>query len=126
MVVHADANDMLTIGLDCIGFPPERAANHNATTNMTHFTSAFGVEPQIASIIFNEIQVRDIGVNAINKPKVRYFLLGLYWLKRYPIEQISAGVFGYHEDTIRKWVWRYSQAIQALKPYKVSAYYYYC
>lgn len=120
MVVHIAANDMLLVGLDCIGFPPERAANHNATTNMNHFTSAFGVEPHIATIVFNEIQVRDIGEHAIYKPKVRYFLLTLYWLKRYPIEQISAGIFGYHEDTVRKWVWKFSRAIQALKPYKVS------
>jgi hypothetical protein len=120
MVVDADANEMLTVGLNFIGFPPGRSINHSEKTNLGHFQSAYGIEPNVCSIIFRDIQQYDLGQSTINKPKVSYFLMTLYWLKRYPVESISAGIFGYHEDTVRKWVWTYSRAIQALKPYKVS------
>jgi hypothetical protein len=120
MVVEADANDVQRIGLNCIGFPPERTRRHHETTNVKHFESAFGINPQIASIVFQEIQTRDIGNKRVNKPKLCHFLMALYWLKRYPVEKICAGLFGYDEDTVRKWIWIYCKAIQALKPYKVK------
>jgi DDE superfamily endonuclease len=107
-------------GLTCIGFPPERTLRHSEDTKLSHFVSAFGINPNITSIVFQEIQVQDMDVQiCINKPKVPHFLLALHWLKRYPIEQLNAGIFGYHEDTVRKWVWKYCTAIQALKPHKV-------
>jgi hypothetical protein len=122
MVVEAGQDYMLVIGLNCIGFGPERTARHSETTKLNHFESAFGINPNVCSIIFHEIQIRNIGQKQIRKPKVPYFLLALYWLKRYPVEKVSSGLFGYHEDTIRKWVWKYCEAIQALKQYKVSVF----
>ena len=119
MVVQANADDMLVIGLNCIGFTPERTIRHSNATRINHFESAFGIHPNTCSIIFYEIQIHDIGTARIAKPKVPHFLMALYWLKRYPIEQILAGLFKYDEDTVRKWVWKYCQAIQALKQYKV-------
>jgi hypothetical protein len=120
MVVEAGQDVRLVIGLNCIGFGPERTARHSETTKLNHFESAFGINPNVCSIIFHEIQIRDIRQKQIRKPKVPYFLLALYWLMRYPVEKVSSGLFGYHEDTIRKWVWKYCEAIQALKQYKVS------
>jgi hypothetical protein len=119
MVVEANAAEVLTVGLACIGFGPERTLGHSDKTQLKHFESAFGIDPDTISTIFHEIQVRDIGDKQIRKPKLPHFLLALHWLKRYPIEQMSSGIFGYHEDTVRKWVWTYCSAIQALKPYKV-------
>jgi hypothetical protein len=119
MVVVANADDMLAIGLNCIGFGPERSARHNPTTRLNHYESAFGIDPFTSSVVFYELQVRDIGAKRVSKPKVTYFLLALHWLKRYPVELISSGIFGYHEDTVRKYVWIYCEAIQALMPYKV-------
>jgi hypothetical protein len=48
MAVEATANDMLMVGLNCIGFTPQR----NENTNSEHFVSAFGVDPNVASIVF--------------------------------------------------------------------------
>jgi hypothetical protein len=120
MVVNVNEDDMLAVGLNCIGFRPERTANHNTTTNQKHFEGAYGLDPNTCCVVFLELQVRDIGPSTIRKPKLPHFLLTLHWLKRCPVEQMSSGLFGYHEDTVRKWVWKYSQAIQALKPYKVN------
>ena len=119
MVVEVNADEMLIVGLNCIGFGPERTVNHNATTNRKHFESSYGMDAATCCIVFLHIQVRDIGQMRIDKPKVPHFLLCLHWLKRYPTEQMNAGLFGYHEDSVRKWVWKYCRAIQALKPYKV-------
>jgi hypothetical protein len=124
MVVDATADDMVSVGLNCIGFAHERLENQNQATKDGHFLCAFGVDPIVASIVFRDIQVRNIGNNTIDKPKVPYFLLALHWLKRYPVEQMSSGIFGYHSDTVRRWVWKYCCAIQALKPYKVSTFIY--
>jgi hypothetical protein len=119
MPVDATPDDMIAVGLNCIGFHPDRRLGHNENTNMKHFLYAYGLSPTVCSIVFQEIQTRDIGLHQIRKPKVTYFLMALYWLKCYPIEQQNAGLFGYHEDTVRKWVWKYCVAIQALKEYKV-------
>jgi hypothetical protein len=120
MVVEVTADDMLAIGLHCIGFGQERIISHCQNTKMKHFESAFGIDPNTSCIVFHDLQVYDIGEHRINKPKVPYFFLTLFWLKRYPIEQISSGLFGYHEATVRKWVWKFCRAIQALMQYKVS------
>jgi hypothetical protein len=120
MVVEVNADEMLVVGLNCMGFVPERIMRHSDNTKMSHFECAFGVNANISCMVFHDIQTRDVGEYQIRKPKVAHFLLALHCLKRYPIEQLSSGIFGYHEDTVRKWVWKYCSAIQALKPYKVS------
>jgi hypothetical protein len=64
MVLEAVANDVQRIGLNCIGFPPECTRQHHETTNMKPFESAYGINPQIACIVFQEIHTRDIGNKA--------------------------------------------------------------
>jgi hypothetical protein len=119
MPVEANQDDMLTIGLNCVGYHPARTIGHSEATNLKHFVRFFGVDPIVCSIVFRDIQVQDIGEYRISKPKVSYFLMTLYWLKCYPLEHQTAGLFGYDEDTVRRWVWSYCSAIQALKAYKV-------
>lgn len=114
----------LAVGLNCIGFGPERTQRHCDKTKLDHFQGAYGVDPDTCSLIFREIQVRGIGDKAIDKPKLPHFLMTLHWLKRYPVEQQMSAIFGYHEDTVRKWVWKYCSAIQELKIYKVRMFIY--
>jgi hypothetical protein len=54
MVVEANADDMLAIGLHCIGFRNERANSHGETTKLKHFESAYGIAPNICSTIFHD------------------------------------------------------------------------
>ena len=119
MVFQIEEQVMLTLGLNFVGYTPYRTRNHSATTNNNHFERAFGSSSKNCCSIFYDLQVLDIGEATIAKPKVSHFLLSLYWLKKYPTEEDSAGLSGLDADTVRKWVWKYSTAIQALKTYKV-------
>ena len=121
MVELIDENLMLTLGLNFVGFKPSRTRNHSANTNKNHFERAFGASSKACCALFNDLQVVNLElVAAIKKPQVTHFLLALHWLKRYPTEEASAGLYGLDEDTIRKWIWKYCTAIQALKTRKVS------
>ena len=110
---------MLSLGLNFLGFNPARTEKHAAKTNNSHFERAFGANTEACCSIYRDIQVLDIGSATIHKPKPDHFLLALHWLRRYPTEEANAGMSGLHEDTVRKWAWKYCAAIQALKVYKV-------
>ena len=110
---------VLTVGLNFAGFPPHRSANHNDATKLSHFQGAFGADPMSCCKMFYDIQALDIGLATIQNPKLDHFFVALSFLKTYQTEAKSAGTTGLHEDTVRKWVWKYCIAIQALKQYKV-------
>ena len=119
MVDLIEEQDMLTLGLNFVGFTPHRANKHSANTNKNHFERAFGASTKACCALYHDLQVFDLGLAAIAKPKLTYFLLALHWLRRYPTEGANAGISGLDEDTVRKWVWIYCAAIQALKRYKL-------
>jgi hypothetical protein len=75
MVVDVNVDEMLAIGLNCVGFGPERTINHNATTNRKHFESAYGADTITACAFFRDIQVCDIGRFRIDKPKLPHFFV---------------------------------------------------
>ena len=120
MVDQVDENVILTIGLNFLGFNPYRTQQHSVNKNKKHFEHAFGASTKACCALFNDLKDLDLGAVAIEKPKLTHFLLALHWLRRYPTEEASSGLSGLDEDTVRKWVWRYCIAIQALKAYKVS------
>ena len=119
MVQEVEPTLMLRLGLNFLGFNPARTEKHAAKTNKNHFERAFGANAEACCTIFHDLQVLDIGSAAIPKPKLDHFLLALHWLRRYPTEEANSGMSGLHEDTLRKWAWKYSTAIQALKAHKV-------
>ena len=120
MVKQLEELVMLTLCLNFLGFNPFRTQNHSANTNKLHFERGFGASAKACCALFQDIQVVDLGIAAITKPKVSHFLLAIHWLRRYPTEGAHAGLSGLDEDTVRKWVWRYCTAIQTLKTHKVS------
>ena len=122
MTVEVTEAQMLRLGLSFIGYDEERTNRTHNNKNREHFLKSYGVSPLVCSIIFGDIQVLDIGDDKISKPKPKHFLLCMFWLKRYQIESILSIIFGYHEETVRKWIWIYARAIQALKPHKVCIY----
>ena len=116
---------MLSIGLHFVGFDIARTQHVIIERNEDRFVYMFGAFPDVCSLIFRDIQDADISPNtAINKANPKHFLMCLYWLKRYQVETAISAVFGYHEDTVRKWIWRYAEAIQGLKEHKVSSFYF--
>jgi hypothetical protein len=120
MVITVDQASMLRLGLSQVGYSINQINAALAETNRKRFQDFFGVSPTVCSTIFYDIQVLNLGQNQIKKPKALHLLMTCYWLKRYSVEPITAVLFKTSEDTVRKRVWMYCRAIQALRRYKVS------
>jgi len=70
--------------------------------------------------IFHDLQTTMIEAACIDKPNLVYFLMTLNWMKTYKTEEEISGMFNVIEKTARKWIWIFTNAIQALKESKVS------
>jgi hypothetical protein len=104
---------MLSIGLQFVGFYVARVQNVSNERNEDRFIFMYGAFPDVFSIIFREIQdVAIAGNTTINKANPKHFLMCLCWLNNYRVETAISAVFGYHKDTVRKWIWKYARAIQ--------------
>jgi hypothetical protein len=88
MVRHVSAADFLVIGLDVAGFHG-RQANRSAKINNRRFVGHYGVTPESCSKIFDDLQTTQIAEARISKPDVDDFLMGLCWLKTYPIKCLN-------------------------------------
>jgi hypothetical protein len=120
MVVEVNEGLMLRLGLNQLGysdFQRDRVCNE---TNRNRFVAAFGVSPLVCSMVFRDIQLHIADDATIDNPKPLMLLMSFYWLYRYPVETMTAAHFKFDEDTVRKWVWKYCKAIQALLPHKVK------
>jgi hypothetical protein len=104
---HVPPEMMLTIGLQFVGFHIAGTQNVGIERNEDRFVFMYGTFPDVCSIIFRDIQDVAIAGNAtINKGNPKHFLMCLL-AQRYQVETAILAVFGYHEDTVRKWNWKY-------------------
>jgi hypothetical protein len=118
--MDVNEQDMLMVGLQTIGFDITKVNNVNEAKNVDRFRASYGASPLVCSIIFNEVRTRNIGDATIHNPRIKHFLMALHWLKRYPVEKVMTVIFKLHEDTVRRKVFEFVEAIQALKVYKVK------
>ena len=71
--------------------------------------------------IFSALESMDhIGADRVNTPDPLFFLITMDWLSTFKTEEELAGSYNMVEKTIRKRIWDYALAIQALKAEKVS------
>jgi hypothetical protein len=118
MVLKVSTNDFLLLGLHLVGFLT--CGSTCAATNIRRFRAAFGTTPESCSKIFIDLQTFAPAANiAIKKHNASYFLMTLNWLRSYMVEETLAGLYNLSEKTVRKWIWDYTIAIQALKEQKV-------
>jgi hypothetical protein len=83
MVIEVSPERMLSIGLHFVGYDLARTQNVSVERNEERFVYMYGASSNVCSIIFDEIQMIDIGNSTINKPTPKHFLMCLYWLKKY-------------------------------------------
>jgi hypothetical protein len=114
---------MLNIGLQFIsGFSAADLLAVISKKKVDRFRSAYGASPATSTTIFRD-QVLDIGDAQLPEVKVEHFLMSLLWLRIYPTETMILSTFGIEsEKTVRKWVWGYCCAIQALSSHKVRTF----
>jgi hypothetical protein len=120
MVLLFSAADFLELGLDLAGFDQHRRQRTCMATNLRRFRAHFGAGPEAFSAVFSDLQTTDIDGARIVKPNPVHFLMTMTWLCTYKVEEELAGLFKVCEKTARKWIWKYTGAIQALKALKVS------
>jgi hypothetical protein len=116
-VLSIPSADVLTLGLESVGFSRAHQSDH--TTNLRHFAAHFGACPETCSFIFVDFQTTQIATTRIANPQVFDLLMTTFWLKTYPTGHQTVGTFKVGEKTVQNNVWKYIQAIQALKGTKV-------
>jgi hypothetical protein len=106
---------MLSLGMQFAGLQ----IGENQSTNTARFRSTYGIDPTSCSEIYYDLETVDIGNKKVENLQIIYFFLTLFWLRSYSTETALAATFKLHERTIRNYLWRYAEAIQALKSIKV-------
>jgi hypothetical protein len=114
------AADMLEIGQELVGFSKSRQTIKRHT-QIVRFMAHFGTCPVTCAAIYLDLQTTPNRTARIEKPDIKRFFMALYWLKTYGTEAQLAGEFNVDEKTVRKWVAKYVDAMQALKGQKVRA-----
>ena len=117
-IIQISEEEILSIGLKTFGC--ESWKTTNAVARMEGFKSCFSTTPKTCKDIFVEIQAEDLGAKQIRKPNLIYFLITMHWLYKYKTEKQMSIDFKICEKTIRKYIWIYAEAIEALKTKKVS------
>jgi hypothetical protein len=121
MVLLLSAADILGLGLHFAGFEVHRYQRTCLATNLQRFRGHFGVSPEALSAIFTDLQTTNIVEAHIDNPNPSHFLTAINWLRAYKIEEQLAGGSKMTEKTAQKWIWKYTEAFQALKAAKVSS-----
>jgi hypothetical protein len=79
-----------------------------------HFKSHFGIDPQLVSIVWQELNSSGWLHFAGRKPNSEHLLWCLFFLKNYCVEEINASRFGACERTLREKAWLYAEGIANL------------
>jgi hypothetical protein len=81
-VLSIPSADVLTLGLELVGF--SRARQNDHTADLRRFAAHFGAYPETCSAIFVDFKMTQIATARITKPQVFDLLMAMFWLKTYP------------------------------------------
>ena len=109
------ALSMLTYGLQLVDKAYESHRYNELSGRIDQFRKAFGSHPLVYARIWYDLEVRSID----NERKIGWFLITLFWFKKYDTEDDLKNRFGYDQETIREWTWYYAECIQELKSIQV-------
>ena len=121
VLLELTAEEFLHFGLELVGFSEARQQKVCKNTNLKCFRSSFGISPKSCCCILLDFQTTQIVAACIAKPKIRYMMMAIYWLRHYPTEVPLSGTFKMDEKTIREHIKKYVRAIQALAGQKVRS-----
>jgi hypothetical protein len=115
-------DDLMSIGLELVGFNAYRQRNVKRLTNLKRFKSFYGSAPIVYANIWADLLTSDIEEARLSRSDacIENFLLAVHFLKVYPTDDRLAGQFKMCIKTARKWAWFYLRKVQMLKVKKVS------
>jgi hypothetical protein len=122
MAVILTADELMRHGVVWAGYDQIRQQRVKRSTNIKRFKKKYGSAPVVCAQIWEDLQTTHIPEARVDEQylDLKYFLVAINWLFRYPRDEEQAGVFGTCSTTIRKWKWFYVEKIAALKGQKVS------
>jgi hypothetical protein len=123
LVTHIVAvQGMLQYGLELFYTTDRIARVENLSTNIDRFNTKFGIQPVTACMLYEDLQKTNVDDARINQPDdttLKFFLLSLHYLRKYPTEDILESTFDYSPRYISRMLWQYVERIQALKAEKI-------
>lgn len=98
-----------------------KRAKKKDVTNSKRFLRKFGVKPVTACQIYEDMQQTTIEKARVvgNEKQLKFFLMALYYLRKYPEEDDLESTFDYSKKYIADKCWRFVGKIQALKEEKI-------
>ena len=117
---HLPADAFLKLGLVQNGWAHRTIDRTCSKTNEKRFKGVYYACPKSVEDIYVAIQSPDLGNKRISRPRPAHLLHALRFLKMYETQEQMAGPAKCTEKTVGTRVWKYIEAIQALKEVKVS------
>ena len=94
--------EILTRGLQVVGFKEERIKSVGLKKNLSRFRSAFVGHPRVYADLFGRLQSTDIDTARIDCAKLggvektlNYFFMAIYLLANYPTEEKAESIFSF-------------------------------
>jgi hypothetical protein len=114
-------DDLMSIGLELVGFGAYRQKSVQRATNLKRFKSFYGSAPVVYANIWEDLMTTDIEEARVSPSDavLKNYLLAIHFLKVYPTDERLAGQFKTCVKTARKWAWFYLKKVQMLKAKKV-------
>jgi hypothetical protein len=116
------SNEMLKVGLKIGGYKNGRINRAKKATNINRFKSLYGSTPRVVALIWEDLQTTQVDAAHVlpKDRKVKFFLMALHHLKRYPTEYEQEAKFDINIGWGRDWCWFFVEKIQALKVEKIK------
>ena len=93
-----------------------KRAKKKDVTNSRRFLRKFGVKAPTACQIYEDLQKTSVEESRIvgNDLQLRFFLISLYYLRKYPEEDDLESTFDYSKKYISEQVWKFVEKIRNL------------
>jgi hypothetical protein len=116
------SNEMLKVGLEFGGYKSRRINRAKKATNIERFKALFGASPRVVALIWEDLQTTQVdAAHVVPKDrKVKFYLMALHHLKRYPTEYEREAKFDMNIGWGRDWCWFFVEKLQALKVEKIK------
>lgn len=111
-------------GLQLLGFNDYRQKRVKRRTNLKRFKALYGSHPDVYQEMLIDLQtISDTKYQFVIKDVwkgLKYFLITIHFLAKYPEETDAAGQFKWSDRTIRDVKWKIARSIQYLKHKKIT------
>ena len=109
-------DEVLAHGLSYVDNRRQDRVFHSTLTR--RFRSNFGSHPRVISQLWEDLQTQDL-IESNTMKDFKMFIMTMWHLKGYATEEVIAGRFNIHEQTVRKWCRYYVQTISQIIDWKV-------